>query len=209
MGVRFGGRTLGRSQALQLLFQAEAGGHTVPEVLDGDYALAQGPLTEFGRDLAVGCDRVRHDLDAIIATRSRSWSISRMPSVDRNLLRLALYEMIFVDEVDVPVAISEVVELAHAYGTDESSKFINGLLGRIADDIDAGVDVVEKAHDELAERGQTVADVEYELEGRGYVYEEPEAEPVVYGADLDYELTGGIWRVAGPGTIDEYDEEDW
>lgn len=209
MGVKFGGRTLGRSQALQLLFQSEVNGRTVPEVLDGDFALAQGPLTEFGRELAVGCDAARYDLDAIIATRSLTWSINRMPSVDRNLLRLSLYEMLFVDEVDIPVAINEVVELAHAYGTDESSRFINGLLGRVADDIDAGVDVVAKAREALAARGETVADIEYALEGRFDVYEEPEVEHSVFGQGEEYELTGGVWRVAGPGTIDEDDEDVW
>lgn len=209
MSIRFGGRTLARSQALQLLFQAEASGRTVPEVLEGDYALEQGPLSDFGRQLAIGCDGVRHDLDAIIATRSKTWSINRMPSVDRNLLRLSLYEMIFVDEVDIPVAINEVVELAKAYGTDESSRFINGVLGRVADDMEAGVDVIEKAHQALADRGETAADVQYALEGRYDVYEEPEVEHSNFGADRDYELTGGIWRVMGPGYIEEDDEDVW
>ena len=75
MAVRFGGRTRARSQALQLMFQAEASGRTVPEVLDGEYALDNGPLRDFARELAVGCDGVRHDLDAIIATRAESLSL--------------------------------------------------------------------------------------------------------------------------------------
>lgn len=212
MAYRFGGRTRARSQALQLMFQSEASGRTVAEVLDGEYALYNGPLREFGRELALGCDGVRHDLDAIIATRSKEWAINRMPSVDRNMLRLALYEMVYVPEVDVPVAINEVVELAKAYGTDESAGFINGVLGRVADDLEAGVDVVAKAHDELAARGETSADVQYALEGgKNDVWEEPEEErePVVFGADMADELTGGIWYVEGPGTVYEDDEEDW
>ena len=201
MAVRFGGRTRARSQALQLMFQAEASGRTVPEVLDGEFALDNGPLRDFARELAVGCDGVRHDLDAIIATRSESWAINRMPAVDRNLLRLSLYEMIFVPEVDVPVAIDEVVRLAKCYGTDESSKFINGLLG-----------VVAKAHEDLAARGESSADVQYALEGgKNDVWEEPEDdyEPLPFGADLGDELTGGIWYVEGPGTIEEDDEDVW
>ena len=178
-------------------------------MLEGDYALEQGPLSDFGRQLAIGCDGVRHDLDAIIATRSKTWSINRMPAVDRNLLRLALYEMIFVDEVDIPVAINEVVELAKAYGNDDSSRFINGILGRVADDMEAGVDVIAKAHEDLAARGETAADVQYALEGRYDVWEEPEVEHVPFGSDRDYELTGGIWRVMGPGTIYEDDEDVW
>ncbi len=212
MAVRFGGRTRARSQALQLMFQAEAAGRTVPEVLEGEYALDNGPLRDFGRELAVGCDGVRHDLDAIIATRSKEWSINRMPAVDRNLLRLSLYEMIYVPEVDVPVAINEVVELAKAYGTDESARFINGVLGRIADDLEAGVDVVARAHEDLAARGESSADVQYALEGgKNDVWEEPEEdlEPLPFGAGMEDELTGGIWYVEGPGTIENDDEEDW
>ena len=145
MSTHFGGRTLARSQALQLLFQAEANTRAVLDVLDGEYALSQGPLDDYARRLALGADECRPDLDAVIATRSTGWSVSRMNAVDRNLLRLALYEMLYVDEVDVAVTIDECVELAKAYGTDESSRFVNGILGRVADDLEAGVDVVAAA----------------------------------------------------------------
>ena len=145
MSTHFGGRTLARSQALQLLFQAEANSRAVLDVLDGEYALSQGPLDDYARRLALGADERRPDLDAVIAARSTGWSVSRMNAVDRNLLRLALYEMLSVDEVDVSVTIDECVELAKAYGTDESSRFVNGILGRVADDLEAGVDVVAAA----------------------------------------------------------------
>ena len=152
MSTHFGGRTLARSQALQLLFQAEANARAVLDVLDGEYALSQGPLDDYARRLALGADERRLELDAVIAARSRGWSVARMNAVDRNLLRLALYEMLYVDEVDVAVTIDECVELAKAYGTDESSRFVNGILGRVADDLEAGVDVV------AAVREQDVAD---------------------------------------------------
>ena len=130
---RFFGRTLARSQALQLLFQAEATDRSVEEVLSDDYALSDNePLDEYGRELALGADALREELDSIISEFSTNWSIDRMPSVDRNLLRLALYEMREVDEVAIAVTIDESVELAKAYGTDESSRFVNGLLGRAA-----------------------------------------------------------------------------
>ena len=168
MSTHFGGRTLARSQALQLLFQAEANSRAVLSVLDGDYALSEGPLDDYASRLALGADEARPELDAIISTRSASWSLSRMNGVDRNLLRLALYEMLYVGEVEVPVTIDECVELAKAYGTDESSRFVNGLLGRVADDLEAGVDVVEKAREELAAREP-----------------QPEPEPVPAGPDAD------------------------
>ena len=87
-----------------------------------------------------------------------------MSSVDRNLLRLALYEMLEVDEVAVAVTIDESVELAKAYGSDDSFRFINGLLGRVARRMDEGVDVVAVAREELAARNaadqQAAEDVE-------------------------------------------------
>ncbi|MBR3225251.1 MAG: transcription antitermination factor NusB [Atopobiaceae bacterium] len=137
----FGGRTLARSQALQLLFQAEALGRSVTEILSGPYALSKGPLDEYGERIALGADAMREELDAIISSSSTNWTIDRMPSVDRNLLRLAIYEMLEVDEVAVAVSIDESVELAKAYGTDESSRFVNGLLGKVASDLEGGVKV--------------------------------------------------------------------
>lgn len=157
---RFGGRTLARSQALQLLFQAEATDRTVADVLMGSYALSQDdPLDEFGEQLAVGADAMRHELDAVIAQASKNWSVSRMPSVDRNLLRLAVYEMLQVEEVALAVTIDESVELAKAYGTDESSRFVNGLLGRIATQIESGQNVLALglAHEELERARATKA----------------------------------------------------
>lgn len=143
---KFGGRSLARSQALQLLFQSEMLGRTVSQVLGGPYALGQDdPLDEYGEWLALGADDMRHDLDAIIATASTNWTVDRMPAVDRNLLRLALFEMLKSDEVAIAVTIDESVELAKAYGTDESSRFINGLLGRVATDMENGLDVVAEA----------------------------------------------------------------
>ena len=150
MSTHFGGRTLARSQALQLMFQAEANARAVLDVLDGEYALSQGPLDDYARRLALGADERRPELDAVIAARSRGWSVARMNAVDRNLLRLALYEMLYVDEVDVAVTIDECVELAKAYGTDESSRFVNGILGRVADDLEAGVDVVAATREQAA-----------------------------------------------------------
>lgn len=149
MSGRFGGRTLARAQALQLLFQADVNNRTVEEVLSGDYAISDGPLDPYGEQLALGVDSRRYAIDAVIRASSASWSLSRMPIVDRNILRLALYEMIEEDDITVAVAIDEAVELAKAFGTDESPRFINGVLGSVAADVNAGVDVYEKARQVL------------------------------------------------------------
>lgn len=157
--TRFGGRTLARSQALQLLFQAEATRRMVVDILaSGEYALSDGPLDPYAEMLATGADAMIVDLDAVMEITSSNWGVSRMPAVDRNLLRLAIYEMLEVEEVDVAVSIDEFVELAKAYGTDESPRFVNGLLGRVARLMEDGVDVVAYAHEQLAERGEALDD---------------------------------------------------
>lgn len=145
---RFGGRTLSRCQALQILFQAEACDRSVDDVLSGEYILSKGPLNEYGERLARGVGSHLPELDAVLSGAARNWSLSRMSSTDRNLLRLALYELLYVDEVEAAVSISECVELAKAFGSsDESSRFVNGVLGTIATKIAAGVDVVAQARD--------------------------------------------------------------
>ncbi len=212
MSIHFGGRTGARSQALQLLFQAEANGLTVEEVLSGDYTLAveKGhlkepeienlPLDDYARRLALGADACRHDLDAIIASRSVTWTLRRMPAVDRNLLRLALYEMLYVDEVEIPVTINECVELAKAYGTDESSRFVNGLLGRVADDVEAGRDVVAMAHEALAERGEDAADLMAEptfaVPEPAEESEDASEDGYDEGYEDDYDDDDGFWELA-------------
>lgn len=128
------GRTRARSQALQILFQAEALDKPVDEVLAGDYLLSKGPLEPYAEQLALGCYRNLDRIDYALETVSKSWSLYRMPSADRNLLRIAVYEMRFVedDPIEDAVVINEAVEVAKAYGTDESSRFVNGVLGSIA-----------------------------------------------------------------------------
>lgn len=149
-----GGRTLSRCNALQLLFQAEACGRSVADVLSGEYALSEGPLDEYGELLARGVEDHLGDIDAVLSGATRNWSLSRVSATDRNLLRIALYEMLYVDEVASAVAIDECVELAKAFGSsEESNHFVNGVLGRIQTDIDAGVDVVAQAREHKAEQG--------------------------------------------------------
>lgn len=151
-----GGRTLSRCNALQLLFQAEACGRSVADVLSGEYALSEGPLDDYGELLARGTDEHLADIDAVLSGATRNWSLSRVSATDRNLLRIALYEMLFVDEVAPAVAIDECVELAKAFGSsEESNHFVNGVLGRIQADIDTGVDVVAQAREREAAEAST------------------------------------------------------
>ena len=114
------GRTLARSQALQLLFQAEATDSPLERVLEGDFLISKGPLDPYALEL---CRGAYEHMD-----------LMRMPGADRNLLRIAVYEMRFLtdEEVSDAIVINEAVELAKAYGTDQSASFVNGVLGKIA-----------------------------------------------------------------------------
>ncbi len=140
-GHHFGPRAEARAQALQVMFQAEAAGRSVDDVLASDYVVDPGPLDDFGRDLACGAYEHRGEIDASVGKVSSNWTVDRMMSCDRNLLRIAVYELFYVDEIDVAVTINEAVELAKAFGTDESPRFINGILGRLARLKDEGKDL--------------------------------------------------------------------
>lgn len=129
------GRTLARSQALQLLFQAEIRHLSVDDVLAGDYLISKGPLAPYAAELARGCYAHVDEIDRGLRRVSENWALERMPGSDRNLLRLAVYELRFApDHVDDAVVINEAVEIAKAYGTDESASFVNGVLGRVVRD---------------------------------------------------------------------------
>ena len=127
-------RTRARRQALQILYQREITGQNVRMILDSHtYNDEDGEPSEYSRELALGTETHQEAIDAEIETTSQHWSLMRMPFVDRNILRLAVYEIVYEDGVPASVAINEAVELAKAYGGDDSPKFVNGVLGRIAE----------------------------------------------------------------------------
>lgn len=129
------GRTLARSQALQILFQAEALDVPIDDVIEGDYLISKGPLDPYAVELARGAYEHIDEIDSALSAVSRNWTLDRMPASDRNLLRIAVYELRCAgdeDPLDTAIVINEAVEIAKAYGTDESASFVNGVLGRIA-----------------------------------------------------------------------------
>ena len=115
-------RRQAREQALQALFQRE-----FLETLDEEDL----PEDPYGRELFRGVEEHRAEIDALIAERAEGWPLERLHSVDRNLLRLAIYELLYEEDVPPEVAIDEAVELAKKYGTERSPAFINGILDRI------------------------------------------------------------------------------
>ena len=126
-------RRRAREDALSLLYSSDIMEVAPTQLVDeGDYP-EDILLSEYAESLVRGVVEHREDIDGLLAATSENWSVERMPVVDRALLRLAVYEMVYVDEVPVSVAINEAVELAKVYGgEDDSSRFVNGVLGRIA-----------------------------------------------------------------------------
>ena len=126
-------RTKARKGALDVLYEAEMRGEQPSVVLTRRTERADPPVREYTARLVEGYQAHAEEVDHLLATYSEGWTLSRMPAVDRNLLRLAVYELCHEPDVDAPVAISEAVELATSLSTDESPKFVNGLLAKIAE----------------------------------------------------------------------------
>jgi N utilization substance protein B len=123
-----------RRIALQLLYQREVTGVAIDRILsDGSYSREDGEPDEYSRELALKVGESLDELDGLIGDISEHWAVSRMPLVDRNILRIATYELLHMPDVPSSVAINEAVELAKVYGGDDSSKFVNGVLGRVAE----------------------------------------------------------------------------
>lgn len=127
-----GARTKARKRALDVLFEAEQRGIEPRTVFLRVATEASSPLNPYTEELVDGVVAHRDRIDELIATYAEGWSIDRMPAVDRNLLRIAVFELLYGADVPSNVAIDEAVGLAGDLSTDESPAFINGLLGRIA-----------------------------------------------------------------------------
>ena len=90
-------------------------------------------ISQYALDLIDGVQGHQADIDELIAKYADRWAIERMPVIDRNLVRMALFELLWRDDVPVAVAINEAVELAKSLSTDDSGRFVNGLLGKIVE----------------------------------------------------------------------------
>lgn len=123
-----------RALAMQMLFEADFVDNPAHEILIR--RLSEGPVPDevavYARELFRGAWQRRVELDDIIARTAPSWPLDQMARVDRNILRLALYEMLESSEVPLRAVINEAVELAKEYGSDASSRFVNGVLGTVA-----------------------------------------------------------------------------
>jgi transcription antitermination protein NusB len=125
-----GSRREARERALSLLYEAEAKACPPEAVLDE----LPVPPDPFAGDLVAGVGAHLEDIDERIRRFARGWTLERMPVVDRTVLRMAIYELLHRPDVPTAAVISEAVELAKSYSTDDSGRFVNGMLSAIAEE---------------------------------------------------------------------------
>jgi N utilization substance protein B len=123
-------RRKARKRALDFLYEADIRGATALTLLSERPAeeLSQG---DYVRELLVGVEEHLSKIDELITTYAQGWDMDRMPAIDRNILRIALFEILWLSNLDDEIAVSEAVEIATELSTDDSAKYINGVLGRI------------------------------------------------------------------------------
>ena len=129
-----GVRRKARALALQALYEIDSAGHKAEEVVT--HLLAEeglpGENANFAHDLVTGVIQNKERIDENIQTFAPAWPIEQIPIIDRNILRLAIFEILIDNKVLVKVAINEAVELAKTFGADNSSRFVNGVLGSVS-----------------------------------------------------------------------------
>jgi N utilization substance protein B len=127
-------RRKARILAMQMLYRVDIGKFDYREVLEDFFRTSSydGAIVEFARVLFEGTIAHIDGIDSRIGEHASNWTIERMASVDRNILRMATFEVLFLDNISVNVTINEAIEIAKVYSTEESSRFINGILDEIA-----------------------------------------------------------------------------
>ncbi|MDO9333680.1 MAG: transcription antitermination factor NusB [Dehalococcoidales bacterium] len=129
-----GGRRKARSVALQALYEIDAVGHDPEATLNHllEEATLTGENASFAQELVRGVVRYKDKLDAHIRRFAPAWPVEQIAVIDRNILRLAIFEVLLDNRVPMKVAINEAVELAKDFGSDSSPRFVNGVLGAVS-----------------------------------------------------------------------------
>lgn len=150
-------RSKARKRALDYLYAAEMRGESPLVRLEGAVADGEGHTNPYTEELVRGVVGEQQRLDGLLDSYSRDWALNRMPAVDRNILRIGLWELLYSDDVPDVVAVDEAVDLARALSTDDSPTFVNGILGALMRDQedlpDTGAPPVTQ-RDESTLRGQ-------------------------------------------------------
>ncbi len=131
-GHRINPRHPDRRTAIDVLYQADMTGTTPTEVLDEWRAVSGEPEPVFTRSLLEGVEAHQEAIDALIGETAEGWTVERLAAVDRAILRLAVFELLWLPETPVAVAVSEAVEAARELSTEDSGRFVNGVLGKVA-----------------------------------------------------------------------------
>ncbi len=124
-------RSRARKRAVDVLYEADLRSRDPVDTLADRVALAEPPVNDYTVTLVEGVAGHRERIDEIVGRYAEGWTLDRMPGVDRAVLRVGVYELLWRDDVPPAVAIDEAVELAKTLSTDESPRFVNGLLGRV------------------------------------------------------------------------------
>jgi transcription antitermination protein NusB len=129
-------RSKARKRALDILYAADLRGDDPVASLDAAVAAGEGPTNPYTATLVRGVAEHGGRIDELLGQYAQGWTLDRMPAVDRNALRIGVFELLFVDDVPDPVAVSEAVALVRHLSTDESPAFVNGMLGAMVRDRD-------------------------------------------------------------------------
>jgi transcription antitermination protein NusB len=124
-------RSKARKRALDLLYASDLRGESAVEALERAVADGEGPTNDYTATLVRGVEEHRVRIDEVVATYAEGWTLARMPAVDRNVLRLGTWELLYAGDVPDAVAVSEAMALVQDLSTDESPQFVNGVLGAI------------------------------------------------------------------------------
>ena len=124
-------RSKARKRALDVLYASELRGESPVDALERAVAEGEGPTNDYTGVLVRGVQEHRARIDEVLASYSEGWTLDRMPAVDRNVLRLGVWELLWADDVPDPVAVSEAMALVQDLSTDESPQFVNGVLGAV------------------------------------------------------------------------------
>ena len=124
-------RTKARKRALDVLFASELRSENPVEALERSIAEGEGPTNDYSSTLVRGVVEHQARIDELLASYSEGWSLERMPAVDRNVLRLGVFEVLYAEDVPDAVAVTEAMNLVRELSTDESPAFVNGVLGNI------------------------------------------------------------------------------
>jgi N utilization substance protein B len=128
-----GARSKARKRAVDILFESDLRGLDPLALLAERVGAPElAPVSEYTVSLLHGVVEHAEDIDRLLAEQAHGWTLARMPAVDRAVLRLGVFELLFSDEVDDAVAIDEAIELAKLLSTDDSPRFVNGVLGALA-----------------------------------------------------------------------------